>query len=222
MLSSPLRPSVPSASLLRFLRSQSDSIHYLAPTCRRTNGEGLQYRRNASSWTCLDPAQSGTLPSKRRSSRSRPSLGLTTQTQSRAFSSHPVSYRNSSSSSRPLLRRLFDLRRSKANESKLNANRSSGPALIDEKTEPNFSIARGLAAKASNELRLRCTEFDSSGNVTLVNGEFKKSELIAKVSMTMSTCECQLNRLSMASFPETFARSTHRHCRISLFDRARF
>lgn len=38
-----------------------------------------------------------------------------------------------------------------------------------------------LVLKASNEPRLRCTEFDENGNVTLVNGEFKKSELIAKV-----------------------------------------
>jgi hypothetical protein len=51
--------------------------------------------------------------------------------------------------------------------------------LLDD-TE-NLSLARALAAKASNELRLRCTEFDINGNVTLMNGEFKKSELIAKV-----------------------------------------
>jgi len=30
-------------------------------------------------------------------------------------------------------------------------------------------------------LTLRCTEFDVDGNVTVVNGEFKKSELIQKV-----------------------------------------
>jgi len=35
--------------------------------------------------------------------------------------------------------------------------------------------------KAANEQKLRCTEFDENGNVVLVNGEFKKSELIAKV-----------------------------------------
>jgi hypothetical protein len=38
-------------------------------------------------------------------------------------------------------------------------------------------------AKAGNELRLRCTEFDKMGRVTLVSGEFKKSELIAKVRL---------------------------------------
>ena len=41
----------------------------------------------------------------------------------------------------------------------------------------------GRIIKPSNELKLRCTEFDENGNVTLVNGEFKKSELIAKYSL---------------------------------------
>lgn len=35
--------------------------------------------------------------------------------------------------------------------------------------------------RAANELKMRCTELDEHGNVTLVSGEFKKSELIAKV-----------------------------------------
>ncbi|KAI9933859.1 magnesium ion transporter [Aspergillus wentii] len=62
-------------------------------------------------------------------------------------------------------------------------NRSGGPALIDDEMGGSFNIGRGLTAKASNELRLRCTEFDSNGDVTLVNGEFKKSELIAKYGL---------------------------------------
>lgn len=186
MLSPPLRPSAPSVSLLRFLRSQSDSLHCLtAPTCARSNAVSQQRRRSTSSWTRLDATQSQVLPSEASNPRTRPSLDIGSRTKPRLFSSKPVSYRNSSTTGRPLLRRLFDLRRNKAAETK--ANRSQGPALIDEKTEPNFSIARGLAAKASNELRLRCTEFDSGGNVTLVNGEFKKSELIAKVRMNHPT-----------------------------------
>lgn len=43
------------------------------------------------------------------------------------------------------------------------------------------SAGLGRVVRPINELRLRCTEFDEHGNVTLVNGEFKKSELIAKV-----------------------------------------
>ena len=43
--------------------------------------------------------------------------------------------------------------------------------------------APGRILKPSNELRIRCTEFDEHGNVTLVNGEFKKQELIAKYGL---------------------------------------
>ena len=35
--------------------------------------------------------------------------------------------------------------------------------------------------KGPNELKLRCTELDENGKVTVVDGEFKKSELIARV-----------------------------------------
>jgi magnesium transporter len=45
-----------------------------------------------------------------------------------------------------------------------------------------FTLGRTITAKAANEQKLRCTEFDENGNVVLVNGEFKKSELIAKVT----------------------------------------
>lgn len=44
-----------------------------------------------------------------------------------------------------------------------------------------FNNRRTLAAKAALEPRLRCTEVDENGEVILVDGEFKKTELIAKV-----------------------------------------
>lgn len=37
--------------------------------------------------------------------------------------------------------------------------------------------------RPANELKMRCTELDEHGNVTLVSGEFKKSELIAKYGL---------------------------------------
>jgi magnesium transporter len=52
----------------------------------------------------------------------------------------------------------------------------------DEEVEATaYALGRTMSAKAANEQKLRCTEFDENGNVVLVNGEFKKSELIAKV-----------------------------------------
>lgn len=44
-----------------------------------------------------------------------------------------------------------------------------------------FNTRRQLSKKAASEPRLRCTEVDENGNVILVDSEFKKSELIAKV-----------------------------------------
>ena len=47
-----------------------------------------------------------------------------------------------------------------------------------------FNLSRALSRNPSGaDLKLRCTEFDSNGSVTLVAGEFKKSELIAKYGL---------------------------------------
>ncbi|TDZ60623.1 Mitochondrial inner membrane magnesium transporter MRS2 [Colletotrichum trifolii] len=46
-----------------------------------------------------------------------------------------------------------------------------------------FNNRRVLTAKAALEPRLRCTEVDENGEVILVDGEFKKTELIAKYGL---------------------------------------
>ncbi|KAE8557276.1 hypothetical protein EYB25_001983 [Talaromyces marneffei] len=57
-------------------------------------------------------------------------------------------------------------------------------SFTDDGAEGNlFNLGRTLASKTLDEPRLRCTEFDENGNVTLVNGEFRKSELIAKYGL---------------------------------------
>lgn len=48
-----------------------------------------------------------------------------------------------------------------------------------------FGSSLGRIMRPANELKMRCTELDEHGNVTLVSGEFKKSELIAKVHSTV-------------------------------------
>ena len=50
-----------------------------------------------------------------------------------------------------------------------------------------FTSRRAMAAKAALEPRLRCTEVDENGKVILVDGEFKKTELIAKVCQLLSS-----------------------------------
>jgi magnesium transporter len=178
---SPLKPSVPSASLLRFLRAQSESVLFSTnqpSACRRISTrlphssnplplEGHSSRTRLELSPCRVRLFSEVEPLRCRMSRCDTLL-------SQRLSRSPQSRNFSSTRSRPILRRFWDFRRKKQ-----AAEPRRGPSLLDD-TE-NLSLARALAAKASNELRLRCTEFDINGNVTLMNGEFKKSELIAKV-----------------------------------------
>jgi magnesium transporter len=60
-----------------------------------------------------------------------------------------------------------------------------GRFLDDGGDPPMFNPGRKMSPKSANEAKLRCTEFDENGNVVLVNGEFKKSELIAKVRKSL-------------------------------------
>jgi magnesium transporter len=176
-------PSVPSATLLRFLRSQSGFVAG-APACVRPQVRALSQEavktgppRRSSSWArsgkskaCLSlDAGLFNIPD----SRPRPSVPS-------LISEQLIFTRHASTTRRPFLKRLFDFKRTKTAE--FQKARNLGPTLIDD-GDGIFNIGRGLAAKASNELRIRCTEFDMNGNVTLVNGEFRKSELIAKVSI---------------------------------------
>lgn len=52
-----------------------------------------------------------------------------------------------------------------------------------------FNHQRQLSQKAALEPRLRCTEVDENGSVILVDGEFKKSELIARVRLLRTRFE---------------------------------
>jgi hypothetical protein len=78
---------------------------------------------------------------------------------------------------------------------------------------------RSLTAKAALDPRLRCTEVDGNGEVIMVDGELKKSELIAKVGDTCGdalVCVADYGR-STDSSREIFGRSIRRTCRIFLF-----
>lgn len=55
------------------------------------------------------------------------------------------------------------------------------PKSTMEDTAAGFNGLPQRMARPANELKLRCTELDEHGNVTMVSGEFKKTELIAKV-----------------------------------------
>lgn len=87
--------------------------------------------------------------------------------------------RFASSNARPLLGKLWAHKRAKA---KTVVNSHNFPPLPSFLGDGGGTTVGRTVGKAPNELKLRCTEFDENGNVTLVNGEFKKSELIAKAS----------------------------------------
>ncbi len=64
---------------------------------------------------------------------------------------------------------------------------------LDPDSGDSIFPRRSLSAKAALDPRLRCTEVDGDGKVIMVDGEFKKSELIAKVRHAMThTCGLDL------------------------------
>ncbi|PYH45352.1 CorA family magnesium transporter [Aspergillus saccharolyticus JOP 1030-1] len=191
-----LKSSAPSASLLRFLRSQSESLFFTANPTPRGNPRPpprlsalRDFTNNCNrveSSLSQEPLQASLLPLPNFSARTRSGARCRASfTQPISAPASPVPNaqpsRTVSTRDRSIYRRLLDWRRNKAAESSNYV--CSPPSLIGDGTEPGFTLGRGLAAKITNEPRLRCTEFDSNGNVTLVNGEFKKSELIAKYGL---------------------------------------
>ncbi|KAI1408093.1 cora-domain-containing protein [Hypoxylon sp. FL1857] len=67
-----------------------------------------------------------------------------------------------------------------------------------------FNTRRQLSQKAALEPRLRCTEVDENGNVILVDGEFKKSELIARFGLLPR----DLRKIDSSNLPHILVRPT--------------
>jgi magnesium transporter len=88
----------------------------------------------------------------------------------------------SGDSRKPFFARLWQAQRRKAKDG-WSANNFPQGFLADGAA----TLGRS-GSKVANELKLRCTEFDEKGDVTLVNGEFKKTELIAKVGGVAAGC----------------------------------
>lgn len=128
--SSHLKPSAPSATLLRFLRSQSDFLSVNSSRCARPSRSKPYVHqilpcnassRASSTWTCTASAPHRTTlqtslvrtptPAARSHSSSRPRLWLCAGQAGRSSSIFPLSNapysRSASTKSRPLLRRLL-------------------------------------------------------------------------------------------------------------------
>ncbi len=92
-------------------------------------------------------------------------------------------HRLASTDSQSFFRRIFSFR-GRQNPSKLHPSDISPGQNFEDPSSQLFNLSRSVSRSTSGaDLKLRCTEFDANGSVTLVSGEFKKSELIAKYGL---------------------------------------
>jgi magnesium transporter len=78
------------------------------------------------------------------------------------------------------------------------------PPIEDTPGPTGFGSSLGRLTRPANELKMRCTELDEHGNVTLVSGEFKKSELIAKYGLLPR----DLRKIDSSLLPHILVRPT--------------
>ncbi|KAI4129995.1 MAG: hypothetical protein LQ341_006512 [Variospora aurantia] len=194
---------VPSLNVLKFLRSQVEEVHYFSPNTKiqgslcalirlraysRRNIRGrfsLAIRNFKDNYSCPITLESSLLNlGFLRSSLSRkqlvprnPCASAATQGQR---SCRWTSARHASTGEPHLLRRWWGKGRT-AHAATTTEDLPPLPSFLDD--NGGTSLGKKKAGKAANELRLRCTEINENGDVTLVNGEFKKSELIAKYGL---------------------------------------
>ena len=193
---------VPSSSLLRFLRFQAEELCFFAPSCVAASSFPPSQKTGSNTRPV-----SQRLPNKTRflttTSRKQATiesflLPLDFLRPSRhglppfpsSASSHridkldlsqgkPSLNRLRSTDARPLLSKFWTHKERKEKPRLKSTDLPPLPSFLDD--YGGASIGRNKSVKAANELKLRCTEFDKDGKVTLMDGEFKKTELIAKV-----------------------------------------
>ncbi|KAF1991383.1 cora-domain-containing protein [Aulographum hederae CBS 113979] len=109
---------------------------------------------------------------------------------------------------------------------KRRVRQSDLPPLSSFLDEDRTSAGRLLKQIGPNELRLRCSEYDGGGNVVVVDGEYKKTELIAKFGLLPR----DLRKIDSSLLPHILVRPSailinllHLHClikhdRVLVFD----
>jgi magnesium transporter len=198
--------SAPSSSLLHFLKSQSEEVCYFTPnhSLNLSRSPCSCLLRNTPYQSHLDRFPSATRrlgTSHRRRAPVEPPISSTefpriaprqetlyqyppaTASRTGIFGTYvsqhsTITRRYASTDSRPLLKRLWSLKRQRPHSALKPNDLPPLPSFLDDAAGTTLGRSKG---KAANELKLRCTEINEKGEVTLVNGEFKKSELIAKV-----------------------------------------
>ncbi|GKU00021.1 mitochondrial inner membrane magnesium transporter mrs2 [Fusarium langsethiae] len=234
---------VPSRSLLRFLRCQSkrafasanhgqDTITASAIRCRARSLNTVAIRKQSLALTTacerrvitLEPSLFDKDPITRKlPGRNQPLASqnyFSTSRNARGF----WSGRKSSSSYMPTWNSFFKFA-GKKNDKALKPDDLPNHDEFGDNSSI-FNNRRTLAAKAASEPRLRCTEVDEHGNVILVDGEFKKTELIAKFGLLPR----DLRKIDSSNLPHILIRPSAillnllhlkvliKHDRVLLFD----
>ncbi|KAI1434815.1 cora-domain-containing protein [Xylaria sp. CBS 124048] len=213
-MATPPRPLVPSIRLLRFLRRQTNDLNFFSssrhavPSCSAVSiGQAARRHQSATRYPSF-PLQAAILdfqsffpvrnPRTSKIKRCSPSLSVLTSRAQHTSSQRPSKPR------RPAWREWL---------SGFGTRRPSRPLEPDDLPEVDregtsnnsmFNSRRQLSKKAASEPRLRCTEVDEVGNVILVDGEFKKSELIAKFGLLPR----DLRKIDSSNLPHILVRPT--------------
>lgn len=233
-----LRVRAPSPSLLRFLRSQSDQLGlWLEPSSASSSASRIacatsRVRRSTQKRSTTNTNTNTNLqaslfdldgllrPHATRSTKplrqAKPPGFFTASSGTRWSSSNT----RDASCSPTWRERLFGQPPRRASQP-LEPDDLPGGSSGEGDHHNMFNNRRQLRQKAALEPRLRCTEVDEHGNAVLVDGEFKKSELIARVRSARpphqgSVYRTYANPLSSLAFSLVIsARSTHQTCRTS-------
>ncbi|KAF4504170.1 hypothetical protein G6O67_008357 [Ophiocordyceps sinensis] len=202
-----LRPTAPSRSLLRFLRSQTEAVFLHAPAARAQ----LCRRPRFLSTACWR-------------ARAQPRLGF-------FYSTTNPTARKPGESGAPKRERETTWQERLWGST---ARKGAKPLKPDDlpshhdlaPSSTMFNSRRVQTAKAALEPRLRCTEVDEHGKVILVDGEFKKTELIAKFGLLPR----DLRKIDSSNLPHILVRPSAillnllhlkvliKHDRVLLFD----
>jgi magnesium transporter len=232
---------VPSPGLLRYLRSQSENLgffssrHEVVQTLAHASRKTKQYRQPQQRHCTLPiretiPLQAGVFdlrllghsPKGPRAAAKKPQF----------FTSSIRSQWNSADEKRsfgsPWRPSLFGNGRANDHKGDTGDLRPDDLPEFDGDFDSNsmFNNHRQMSKKAALEPRLRCTEVDENGEAILVDGEFKKSELIARFGLLPR----DLRKIDSSNLPHILVRPTAillnllhlrvliKHDRVLLFD----
>lgn len=205
---SALRTPAPSPTLLKFLKSQSENICFFSPNPRpgfifdHAAPRGPVLRSQILKAASKSSARCLSTTTARRATVEAGFVNLDflwPQAANKSFQPKAPQCRSTTRIKKLSYENLLPAHRAASTgwhdwRQKLWGRQKKGPRPLqpddlpdsfyprDDGGDSMFSLGRHISAKAAAQLsKVRCTELDENGNVVLASGEFKKSELIAKV-----------------------------------------